>query len=267
MAAEPAPGADAGVRDASRALPADAGAASGAGPRAGAGPAWGANALAIGGYEPFSTVDWPGKLAATVFLQGCPWRCAYCHNPALQDPHGPAAISWATVREHLRQRRGLLDAVVFSGGEPTRQSALVSAMAEVRELGMKVGLHSAGAYPARLAAALPHVDWLGLDIKAMPDRYASVVGIEIGGRRAWESLDIALAWGGDLEVRVTVDPTSHTRDHVLQILEELQRRGAPAPVLQEARDTGTSGDYAERLDGRRMLDVLRRQDLAGLQVR
>lgn len=230
-------------------------------------PPQGADALVIGGYEPFSTVDWPGRLAATVFLQGCPWRCTYCHNPALQDPHGAPAISWSRVRAHLETRVGRLDGVVFSGGEPTRQSALVLAMQEVRALGFAVGLHSAGCYPGRLAAALQHVDWLGLDIKALPERYGAVTGIGVAGERAWEALDIALAWGGPMEVRLTVDPTVHDRDHVLTILDELEARGAPTPVIQEARATGASAEYAEALAGRRLINVLAPSDLEGLTVR
>ena len=132
-----------------------------------------ADDLIIGGVEPFSTVDWPGKLAATVFLQGCPWRCTYCHNPALQDPRAAPVIAWSSVRGHLEARRGRLDGVVFSGGEPTRQAPLVEAMDEVREMGMGVGLHSAGCYPARLAAVLAHVDLLALLAGAAGDQQES----------------------------------------------------------------------------------------------
>jgi pyruvate formate lyase activating enzyme len=226
-----------------------------------------ADDLAIGGYEPFSTVDWPGKLAATVFLQGCPWRCTYCHNPALQDPRAPSVIAWASIRGHLSERRGRLEGVVFSGGEPTRQAAVVEAMDEVRQWGMGVGLHSAGCYPARLASVLEHVDWLGLDVKALPERYDIVTGVGTAGEKAWAALDVALEWGGELEVRVTVDPTVHSRWHILTMLDQLEARGAPRPVLQEARATGAAQDYAERLGHLSLRDVLREEDLKGLVIR
>jgi pyruvate formate lyase activating enzyme len=226
-----------------------------------------ADDLVIGGVEPFSTVDWPGRLAATVFLQGCPWRCTYCHNPALQDPRAAPVIAWSSVRGHLEARRGRLDGVVFSGGEPTRQAALVEAMDEVRALGMGVGLHSAGCYPARLAAVLDHVDWLGLDIKALPERYDIVTGIGTAGEKAWAALDVALAWGGELEVRITVDPTVHSRWHILTMLDQLEARGAPRPVLQEARATGASREFAARLGNVRLRDILHDEDLNGLVIR
>lgn len=223
--------------------------------------------LVIGGYEPFSTVDWPGKLAATVFLQGCPWKCTYCHNPALQDPRAASVITWDSVVAHLEERRGQLDGVVFSGGEPTRQAALVPAMDAVRALGLGVGLHSAGCYPARLASALEHVDWLGLDIKAVPERYGAVTGVAPAGERAWAALDLAIAWGGAMEVRITVDPTVHSRWHVLTLLDQLDARGVTAPVLQQARSTGAAPEYAAALNGRTIYDVLRPEDVNGLVIR
>ena len=84
--------------------------------------------LRIGGVTPFSTTDWPGRLAAVLFLQGCPWRCGYCHNPHLQPAIGPVARDYPSTLAWLEGRRGLLDAVVFSGGEPTAQAALGPAM-------------------------------------------------------------------------------------------------------------------------------------------
>ena len=223
--------------------------------------------LVVGGYEPFSTVDWPGKLVATVFLQGCPWRCTYCHNPALQDPQAPGAVTWESIEAHLAERRGQLDGVVFSGGEPTRQDALIPAMVAVRERGLGVGLHSAGCYPVRLATMLEHVDWLGLDIKMTRQEYGAVTGVGSSGERAWASLRVAMAWGGDLEVRLTVDPTVHDRTDVLRTIAELEARGAPRPVIQQARATGATPEFAAALRGRTLFDVVQPEDVEGLLIR
>ena len=135
-----------------------------------------AHELNIAGVTAFSTVDWPDMMTTTVFLQGCPWNCFYCHNPALIDPRADGTVSWSDVTDILCDRIGFIDGVVFSGGEPTLQQALLPAMEMVHALGFKVGLHSAGAYPGLLARVLPHVDWIGLDIKALPDDYATVTG-------------------------------------------------------------------------------------------
>ncbi|NNH09134.1 radical SAM protein, partial [Cellulomonas fimi] len=92
-----------------------------------------ADGLAIAGLTPLSSCDWPGRLVATAFLQGCPWRCTYCHNAAILDPRTPGVVPWSDVRDLLDRRRGLLDGVVFSGGEPTRQAGLVDAARQVRD--------------------------------------------------------------------------------------------------------------------------------------
>lgn len=226
-----------------------------------------AHDLVIGGLEPFSMVDWPGHLSATLFLQGCPWRCTYCHNPALQDPRAGGGVSWAAVAHILESRLGQLDAVVFSGGEPTRQAAIVPAMQQAREWGYHVGLHTAGAFPARLARVLPHVDWVGLDIKANPHEYGDITGVMASGEKAWQSLAMVQDAGVDYEVRITVDPTVHRRESILSLVDALAARGVDAPVLQEVRPDGAPTEFAERLAGRRLTDVVPAGDLPALQRR
>jgi pyruvate formate lyase activating enzyme len=113
-----------------------------------------ASDLQIAGLVPLSTVDWPGRLTATVFCQGCPWSCTYCHNTAILDPAVPGAVPFAALEELCARRHGLLDGVVFSGGEATAQHALVPAARQVRAAGFAVGLHTGGAYPSRLRTLL-----------------------------------------------------------------------------------------------------------------
>lgn len=221
----------------------------------------------VAGVEPFSAVDWPGKLVATVFLQGCPWKCTYCHNPAMQDTRTPGVVPWEAVLQLLRRRRGMLDGVVFSGGEPTRQPGLAAAIEDARELGFAVGLHTAGAFPARLAALLPAVDWVGIDIKATWARYDAIAGKPNSGPRAWAALDAVVASGVDHEVRLTVDPTVHTRADVLEVVRDVVRRGARAPVLQQARPDGANPAYAQALAGRGICDVIGPDDLPDLDRR
>ena len=161
--------------------------------------------LRIGGVTPLSTVDWPGQLAAVVFLQGCPWRCAYCHNNDLQSACGDGRVPWAQLESLLKLRKGLLDGVVFSGGEPTAQGGLVDAVQRVRELGYACALHTAGVYPRRLAQVLPQLDWVALDIKALPDEYDALTGVAGSHARVDESLALLLASKKSFECRSTVD--------------------------------------------------------------
>ena len=86
--------------------------------------------LRIGGFTRLTTIDYPGELAAIVFCQGCPWRCRYCYNTDLLDARTDGLIPWSDIRGFLEQRIGLLDGVVFSGGEPTAQGALDAVMQE-----------------------------------------------------------------------------------------------------------------------------------------
>ncbi len=192
-------------------------------------------ALPVAGFTRLSSCDWPGRLVATVFVQGCPWRCGYCHNPDLIDPRTPATSRWQAVRAHLQQRSGLLDGVVFSGGEPTRAPQLVAAMSEVRERGYLVGLHTSGAYPRRLRDVLGLVNWVGLDIKGLPQQYPAITGRQNSAQRAFASLDLVLDSGVDYEARITVDPRHHSAESVTELLAVLQQRGASNLVLQPVR--------------------------------
>lgn len=194
--------------------------------------------LRIGGLTPLSTTDWPGMLAAVVFCQGCPWRCGYCHNPDLIPPRGEHEIAWEDVIAFLYRRRELLDGVVFSGGEPTLQRDLAQAMREVRALGFKIGLHSGGAYPDKLAAVLPLVDWVGLDIKAPFDDYARITSAAGSGERARESLELVLAAGVQHEIRTTVHPELLADAEVEAIAQELSARGVKRYVIQQFRNQG-----------------------------
>ena len=155
--------------------------------------------LRVGGLTRLSATDYPGKLAAVVFCQGCAWRCGYCHNPELQPRRGSEEIAWPEVLAFLERRRGLLDAVVFSGGEPTQQPGLAQAMREVKAMGFLVGLHTAGIVPRRLAEVLPLVDWAAMDVKARLDDHERVTGVRGSARRAKVSHDLIAGSGVSCE--------------------------------------------------------------------
>lgn len=209
-----------------------------------------AHQLNIAGLVPLSTVDWPGKLVATVFCQGCPWRCPYCHNHNLIPVKVPGQVPWQQVTQLLEKRQGMLDGVVFSGGEATLQGALPAAMREVKDAGFLVGLHSGGAYPRRLEELLQAhlVDWLGLDIKALPENYQQVVGVASGGTKAWQALKVALAHPQlDLEVRITVFPQG-PRD-ALQVARRCRQQGVEKLALQVAREEGAPEGFVAKEPG------------------
>lgn len=191
--------------------------------------------LQIGGLTPLTTIDYPGELAAVVFCQGCPWRCRYCQNGHLLPRAAPDPIAWPAVLAFLERRRGLLDAVVFSGGEPTLQRGLRDAVAAVRALGYKVGLHTAGCYPQRLAAVLPLLDWVGLDIKALPEDYPALTTVPGSGAHAWDSLDRLVASGVPHEVRITAHGDLLPRDRLDRLIGRVRDAGAAHIVVQRCR--------------------------------
>jgi anaerobic ribonucleoside-triphosphate reductase activating protein len=194
--------------------------------------------LSIGGITPLTSTDYPGHLAAVVFCQGCSWRCGYCHNPHLISRQSETLVSWAGIKQFLERRRGLLDAVVFSGGEPTLQRGLRDAVKETRDLGYKVALHTGGPYPSRLHKLLPLLDWVGMDIKADFENYDATTGAPGSGTKAMESAQMLIASGIDCEFRTTVHPSLILKEQLLFLAKTLSGIGAKNYVLQEFRPTG-----------------------------
>ena len=194
--------------------------------------------LKVGGFTPLTSIDFPGRLAAVVFCQGCPWRCDYCHNPHLIPVGSPSARAWEDVLVFLALRRGLLDGVVFSGGEPTLQAALPAAMRDVRQLGFEVALHTAGMYPDRLEAALPWVDWVGFDIRAPAHRYDHVTGTPGSATRVMDSLERLVASGVAYECRTTWDPALFDEAELMALLHTLAEKGVRRWSLQVCNRAG-----------------------------
>jgi anaerobic ribonucleoside-triphosphate reductase activating protein len=162
----------------------------------------------------------------------------YCHNSHLKPAGAAPDREWASARAFLSRRVGLLDAVVFSGGEPTLQDGLAAAMREVKGMGFLIGLHTAGAYPAKLAEVLPLVDWVGLDIKAPFERYDAVSGVPGSGAKARESLGLVVESGVDHECRTTVHPSHFSLSELVELSRTLFELGARRHVLQSFRSVG-----------------------------
>ena len=193
--------------------------------------------LRIGGFVPFTTVDYPGALAAVIFCQGCPLRCVYCHNPTLLPTRQPNRIPWTDIWAHLARRKGLLDAVVFSGGEPLAQAALVPAMTAVKMLGYRIGLHTSGIAPSRLGQVLHLLDWVGFDMKAPFDKYDMITRGHGSGANVRQSLTMLAEKGIETEVRTTIWPGATDGDDVRRVADDIKMIGIESFVVQEARDT------------------------------
>lgn len=209
--------------------------------------------LKIGGLVPFTATDYPGLLAAVLFVQGCPWRCGYCHNPHLQPRTVDSPLDWNEVMAFLRRRVGLIDGVVFSGGEPTMDPGLGIAIREVRALGYRIGLHTGGTHPRRLAQVLPDVDWVGLDIKADFDDYARVTRVAGSGSPALASLQALLDSGVGFECRTTAHPDLIDAKGLLALGQQLAGMGVRRYAVQVFRPQGCA-DEALNARGRALRD-------------
>jgi pyruvate formate lyase activating enzyme len=193
--------------------------------------------IIVGGLTPLSTADWPERLAAVVFCQGCAWNCPYCQNAGLR-PFGLGERTWTEVLAWLETRRGLLDAVVFSGGEPLLQPGLPDAMRQVRELGFEAGLHTSGMAPQALARALPLCGWVGLDLKAPRRAYARITGVSGSADAAWESLALLRKSGVAFELRSTWHPALLSEEELLELAGEIAATGASLWALQAFQPEG-----------------------------
>jgi len=191
--------------------------------------------LNIGGLSGLTTIDFPDRLASVVFLKGCPWRCPYCHNRHLWDAGAGPSMEWREVRDFMKSRTGLLDGIVFSGGEPLGQPALAGAMREMKDMGFLVALHTAGPLPAELRLLLPLLDWVAMDIKAPFPAYESITQTSDSGEAARQCARILLESGVPHEFRTTFHPRLLGRMDLLQIAETLRGMGAESFVLQRYR--------------------------------
>lgn len=186
--------------------------------------------MQIGGIQPFSLVDYPGKMSCVVFCQGCCMRCSYCHNKQLQ----PFVQSFEDIFAFLEKRVGLLEAVVFSGGEPLLQHDLYDVMLEIKNnFQFLIGLHTAGVAPDMFKAVLPLVDWVGLDVKTDFSHYENVTHYANSGDYANECFNVLVQSGKEFEVRTTYDARLITDDDMIAIADLLQRNEIKIWHIQE----------------------------------
>ncbi|MBQ7524542.1 MAG: anaerobic ribonucleoside-triphosphate reductase activating protein [Alphaproteobacteria bacterium] len=189
--------------------------------------------IKIGGILKFSSLDYPGRLSSVVFCQGCPNRCIYCHNPEFIPTTNVSRETFDDFLTFLDTRKGLLDAVVFSGGEPIMQPNLPECIEIVKNKGFLVGLHTSGVIPHMFKKILHLVDWIGFDIKNSFEHYESITQIPNSGSLAKQSFDMLVTSNTNFEIRTTIDSRIITENNLLSIAKILQDNGIKKWVLQE----------------------------------
>ncbi len=201
----------------------------------------------IGGLQKFTLSDFPGRAAAIIFTQGCNFNCSWCHNRQLIPKCCPGTPRFEAgdVLGFLESRRGRLDGLVITGGEPTIQDGLVPFIRKARKLGFEIKLDSNGSRPGILSMLVEEglIDYLAIDIKAPEDKYGLLTGKSVPAARIMESVSIASASGIEHEFRTTYVP------HLLSC-SDMDRIAAMVPsgsrhTVQNYRQPPLTADEAE----------------------
>lgn len=197
--------------------------------------------MKIHGLQKMTLLDFPGKVACTVFLGGCDLRCPFCHNAELIDGTAPAVMDETELLAFLEKRRGLLEGVAVTGGEPLlRGDELIVLAEKIRDLGYPMKLDTNGTHPDRLWKLIDRglTAYVAMDIKNSPERYAETSGLEtmdLGPVR--ESVSLLMEGRTEYEFRTTTVAELHDGDSFRKIGEWI--RGAKRYYLQKFTDRDT----------------------------
>lgn len=175
--------------------------------------------MKISGLQKMTLLDYPGKIACTVFLGGCNFRCPFCHNGELLDGTVETVMDEQEFLAFLSKRKGLLDAVCVSGGEPTLQPGLAAFLERIKEMGYLVKLDTNGSRPEVLKELVSRnlLDYVAMDIKNCPDRYAQTAGAVVQLDKLEESIRFLTEEHVDYELRTTVVAQLHDAEAVEQM--------------------------------------------------
>ncbi|MDR1326861.1 MAG: anaerobic ribonucleoside-triphosphate reductase activating protein [Heliobacteriaceae bacterium] len=205
----------------------------------------------IGGLQKSSLLDYPGKISAIVFMQGCNFRCGFCHNPELISIK-QSGISVSDCLNFLETRRGKLDAVVITGGEPCLQSGLKDFIRKIKAMDFLVKLDTNGSFPSVLEELLREnlLDYIAMDIKAPFEKYTALAGMPVDTEKIRESISIIMNSGIDYEFRTTVVREQLTHDDIIQTSRQIAgaekyylQKFIPSKILNPALQT--AGTYSD----------------------
>ncbi|MFH0928942.1 MAG: anaerobic ribonucleoside-triphosphate reductase activating protein [Candidatus Aenigmatarchaeota archaeon] len=194
--------------------------------------------MIIKGLERQTVLDYPGKLACTVFLFGCNFRCSFCHNPELIVDDGRAEIKLEDVLEFLKERKGFIDGVCITGGEPTLNKDLPDFISKIKAMGFSVKLDTNGSNPSMLEELISKnlIDYIAMDIKAPLEKYDDVAKVSVNKKNIQKSVDIVKGLS-DYEFRTTVVPGMFDESDAKNIGEWL--KGSKRFYIQQFRGIKT----------------------------
>lgn len=194
----------------------------------------------ISGIQKLTLLDYPGKVACTLFTAGCNFRCPFCHNAGLVLPDRleEASITEDEVMSFLKKRAGILDGVAITGGEPLLHTDMPEFLEKIKNLGYKIKLDTNGSNPKLLKEIVNAglVDRVAMDIKNAPTEYDKTAGCSVDMEKIEESKDFLLTGTCDYEFRTTVVKGIHTKESLIAAAKWIS--GAKEYYLQQFKDSG-----------------------------
>ena len=194
----------------------------------------------ISGIQKLTLLDYPGKVACTLFTAGCNFRCSFCQNAGLVLPDRleEASITEDEVMSFLKKRAGILDGVAITGGEPLLHTDMPEFLEKIKNLGYKIKLDTNGSNPTLLKDIVNAglVDRVAMDIKNAPTEYNKTAGCSVDMEKIEESKDFLLTGTCDYEFRTTVVKGIHTKESLIAAAKWIS--GAKEYYLQQFKDSG-----------------------------
>jgi pyruvate formate lyase activating enzyme len=196
--------------------------------------------ISISGIQKMTTIDFPDHIAAVFFTAGCPWNCRYCHNSALRSGGGTSAVDPDSLHDFLDRRRGYLDGIVISGGEPTLHDSLPELLTYIREFGYKTAIHTNGFYPNMLKKIIDDglVDYIAMDIKGPPRAYDRITQCSDTCFPVSKSIQMTVASGIDYEFRTTYHHSLLTENELLDTMRAISYAGCSTYYIQKFHSDG-----------------------------
>lgn len=191
--------------------------------------------MKIGGLQKLTLIDFPGRVACTVFLSGCNFRCLFCYSPELVLPEAikkHPAISEKKFFHFLKERKSLLEGVTICGGEPFCDKKLPDLIKKIKKMGFQVKLDTNGSNPEILAKLIDKklVDYVAMDIKGPKGKYGRITGTKIDIEKIQKSIDILKEGKADYEFRSTIVPSLHEEEDIIEMAKWI--KGAKRYYLQ-----------------------------------
>ena len=190
------------------------------------------------GFQKMTMLDFPGRIASTLFSGGCNFRCPFCHNAGLVIGQMPDKIPEEEILSYLNKRKGVLDGVCFTGGEPLLQKDIAEFMQKVKDMGYKIKLDTNGSNPEKLIELVRGglVDYVAMDIKNSKEKYALTCGTEIDLPAIERAVEFLKEGSVDYEFRTTIVREFHTESDMIAIGKWIE--GAEKYFLQAFVDSG-----------------------------